>query len=193
MFHLGGEEMKNTYFTSYFPLLSIILFSLSLSIKVEKLLLTFLQDTGIYGGMLEFFSESGIKLSLLVLLLTIFFMVFAALKLLANTINELSLLFFSKDSEGENLKLIRNGAIIYFIASALSLVSLNSFIGIGIIFATATMIYFMYFVFKVSSSLSIVGLIGLIFFQVLVWSSLISGVVFLAVKVYNSFMASLPL
>ncbi|MFO1445362.1 DUF5366 family protein [Bacillus sp. Bva_UNVM-123] len=185
--------MKNTYFTSYFPLLSIILFSLSLAIRTEKMILELLTSTGIYGGMLEFFSEGGIKLSLLVLLLVLFFMVFAALKLIANTINELSLLFFSKDSEGESLKLIRNGAVIYFIGSGLSLISLNSFIGIGFTFAAATIIYFMYFVYKISSSLSIIGLIGLIFFQVMIWCSLISSVVFLAVKVYNSFMASLPL
>jgi len=185
--------MKNTYFISYFPLLSIILFSLSLAIRVEKMLLVFLADTGIYGGMLEIFSEGGIKLSLLVLLLLLFFMLFAALKLIGNTINELSLLFFSKDSEGESLKLIRNGAIIYFAGSVISLISMNSFIGIGIIFATATIFYFMYFVYKVSSSLSIMGLIGLIFFQVIIWSSIIFGIIFVAVKVYNSFIASLPI
>ncbi|MBS4190728.1 YufK family protein [Bacillus sp. FJAT-49705] len=185
--------MKNTYFTSYFPLLSIILFSLSLSIKVEKILLDFLKENGIYVGMLEFFSEGGIKLSLLVLLLLIFFMVFAALKLIANTINELSLLFFSKDAEGENLKQIRSGAAIYFIGSALSLISMNSFIGIGIIFVATTVVYFMYFVYKVSNSLSVMGLIGIIFFQVLIWSTLITGVIYLVIKVYNSIMASLPI
>ncbi len=185
--------MKNTYFISYFPLLSIILFSLSLAIRVEKTLLVFLENIGIYSGMLEFFSEGGIKLSLLVILLLLFFMVFAALKLIGNTINELSLLFFSKDSEGESLKLIRNGAIIYFVGSVISLISLNSFIGIGLIFAAATICYFIYFVYKVSSSLSVLGLIGLIFFQVIIWSLIILGVVFIVAKVYNSFMASLPI
>lgn len=185
--------MKNTYFTSYFPLLSIMLFSLSLSIRVEKILLDFLKDTGIYEGMLEFLSDGGIKLSLLTLLLVLFFMVFAALKLIANTINELSLLFFSKDSEGESLKQIRSGAVIYCSGSAISLISMNSFTGIGLIFAATTIIYFMYFLYKVSTSLSLFGLIGIVFFQVLIWSSLITGVIYLAVKVYNSVMASLPI
>ncbi|KAB2334709.1 hypothetical protein F7731_13110 [Cytobacillus depressus] len=185
--------MKNTYFTSYFPLLSIILFSLSLSIRFEKVLIEFLKNSGIYVGMLEFFSEGGIKLSLLILLMLLFFMVFAALKLIADTINELSLLFFSKDSEGESLKQIRGGAIIICIGSALSLVSMNSFIGIGIIFAAAIIIYFLYFVYKVSSSLSALGLIGLIFFQVFFWSSFILGILYLALKVYNSIIASLPI
>lgn len=185
--------MKNTYFTSYFPLFSIILFSLSFSINVEQFLLGILKSTGIYEGMLEFFSDGGIKLAILTLLVVLFFMVLAALKLIANTINELSLLFFSKDSEGENLKKIRSGAIIYLIGSAISLISMNSYIGIGIIFAVTTIAYFMYFVYKVSTSLSYVGLIGLIFFQVLIWSLLITGVIYLAVKVYNSIMASLPI
>lgn len=185
--------MKNTYLTSYFPLLSIILFSLSLSIRVEMSLLELLKGAGIYDGMREFFSETGIKLALLLLLLILFFMVFAALKLIANTINELSLLFFSKDSEGESLKQIRSGSIIYFIGGALSLLSLMSFLGIGAIFIGTTVIYFIYFVFKISSSMSIVGVIGVIFFQVIIWITLLTGVLYIAIKVYNSMIASLPI
>ncbi|MFS0595620.1 DUF5366 family protein [Peribacillus frigoritolerans] len=55
-------------------------------------------NLGIYQGMLEFFSEAGIKLALLIVLLLLFFMVFAALKLISDTILELSLFFFSKES-----------------------------------------------------------------------------------------------
>lgn len=184
--------MKNTYLTSYFPLLSILLFSLSISIRVEMTLIDILKNAGIYEGMKEFFSDGGIKLSLLVLLLVVFFMVFAALKLIADTINELSLLFFSKDSEGDSLKQIRTGSIIYFLGGAVSLVSLYSFMGIGAIFAVTTVVYFIYFVYKISTAMSFVGIIGVIFFQVVIWSSLLTGVLFIAVKVYNSIMASLP-
>lgn len=185
--------MKNTYLTSYFPLLSILLFSLSLSIRVEMTVIDVLKNAGIYEGMKEFFSDGGIKLSLLVLLLVVFFMIFAALKLIADTINELSLLFFSKDSEGESLKQIRSGSIIYFLGGAISLVSLYSFIGIGAIFAIATVVYFIYFVYRISSSMTFLGIIGVIFFQVVIWSSLLTGVLFIAVKVYNSILASLPI
>lgn len=185
--------MKNTYLTSYFPLLSILLFSLSLSIRVEMTLIEMLKGAGIYEGMKEFFSDGGIKLALLLLLVILFFMVFAALKLIADTINELSLLFFSKESEGESLKQIRSGSIIYFIGGALSLLSLYSFLGIGAIFLLTTVIYFIYFVFKISSSMTIVGIVGVIFFQVVVWSTLLTGVTYIAVKVYNSLMASLPI
>lgn len=185
--------MKNTYLTSYFPLLSIILFSLSLSIRVEMTMLTFLQSIGVYEGMLEFFTERGIKLALLFLLVVLFFMVFAALKLIADTINGLSLLFFSKDLEGESLKNVRGGSIIYFIGSALSLISVQSFLGIGMIFFITTIVYFVYFVYKVSNDVSIVGIFGMMLFQVIVWSTLLFAVIFLALKVYNSFIASLPI
>lgn len=185
--------MKNTYLTSYFPLLSIILFSLSFSIQVEMVLLELLKNAGIYEGMLEFFSDTGIKMALLILLLVLFFMVFAALKLIADTINELSLLFFSKESEGDSLKQIRTGSVIYFIGGALSLISIFSILGIVAILVGATVIYFIYFVFKISSSMSIVGVTGVIFFQVVLWSTLLIGIFYLAVKVYNSLMASLPI
>lgn len=185
--------MKNTYLTSYFPLLTILLFSLSLSIRVEMTLIEMLKNAGIYEGMQEFFSVGGIKVALLVLLLLLFFMVFAALKLIANTVNELSLLFFSKDSEGESLKQIRSGSIIYFIGGALSLLSLYSLLGIGVIFAVSTIIYFIYFVFRISSSMNIGGTIGVIFFQVFIWSTLLTGVFYVALKVYNSLIASLPI
>lgn len=185
--------MKNPYLTSYFPLLAIIMFSMSLSVRTEIELLDVLKNAGIYDGMLEFFSETGIKLSLLVLLMVFYFMIFAAMKLIADTINELSLLFFSRDHEGESLKLIRNGAAIYFTAGAVSLFSIYSFIGIGAIIALATLIYFIYFVYKISPNLSLAGVIGTVFFQVILWSTLIFGIIYLAVKVYNSIMASLPI
>ncbi|MGG0716069.1 DUF5366 family protein [Robertmurraya massiliosenegalensis] len=185
--------MKNTYFTSYFPLLAILLFSLSLAIRVEMTVIDLLKKAGIYEGMKEFFSDGGIQLALLVLLLVLFFMVFAALKLIANTINELSLLFFSKESEGDSLKQIRAGSTIYFIGGALSLLSLYSLLGIGAILVGATIAYFIYFVYKISSSMSFLGTVGVIFFQVVVWSSILSGVIYIALKVYNSIMASLPI
>lgn len=185
--------MRNPYLTSYFPLLSIIMFSLALSVRTEMEVLSILKNAGIYDGMLEFFSDTGIKLSLLALLMVVYFMVFAAMKLIADTINEVSLLFFSKDHEGESLYLIRHGATIYFMGSVLSLLSFYSFIGIIAIFAVATVVYFIYFVYKISPNLTMAGLIGIVFFQVILWSTLVLGIIYLAVKVYNSLIASLPI
>lgn len=188
-----GVIMKNIYLHSYFPLLSIVLFSLAISFRVEMLLIQFLQRTGLYDGMGEFFSETGIKIALLLLLFAIFFMLFAALKLIADTLNELSLLFFSKDSRGEALTQVKGGSFIFFLGGIFSLFSLHSVWGIGILFFLTTITYFIYFVYKVSSHLSIVGLIGLVFFQVMTWATLIVGFGYIVMKVYNSIIASLPI
>lgn len=188
-----AATMKNPYLTSYFPLLAIIMFSLSLALRTEIELTGILKNAGIYQGMLEFFSETGIKLSFLALLLVVYFMVFAALKLIAQTINEVALLFFSKDLEGESLALIRQGVTIYFAGGILSLFSIYSFIGIGAIFAATTLIYFVFFVYKISPNLTMTGMIGIVFFEVIIWSTLVLGIFYLAVKVYNSLIASLPI
>ncbi|MBT2646197.1 DUF5366 family protein [Bacillus sp. ISL-34] len=58
-------------------------------------------NLGIYQGMQEFFSEAGIKLALLIVLLLVFFMFFAVLKLVSDTILELSLLFFPRIRRGK--------------------------------------------------------------------------------------------
>lgn len=189
----GDYIVKNTYVTSYFPLFTIIFFSFSLAFRTEMVLLDFLKKAGIYKGMLEFFSEGGIKLSLLILLLIMYFMVFAALKIIADTLNQCSLLFFSRDSEGESLKKIRNGTIIYLVGSAVSIIAMYSFVGIAIVFGLTTIAYFIYFLYQISSKLTTTGLIGIVFFQVLTWSTLLVGVYYLGVKVYNSIIGSLPI
>ncbi|MFJ7851913.1 DUF5366 family protein [Peribacillus frigoritolerans] len=97
-------------------------------------------NSGIYQGMLEFFSEAGIKLALLIVLLLLFFMVFAALKLISDTILELSLLFFSKDSEGKALNSVREGSVIYVIGGACSLFSVQFIFGIGSIFIATNVV-----------------------------------------------------
>lgn len=185
--------MKNTYLLGYFPLISIILFSLSFAIYGEMQALLLLKNIGLYAGMLEFFSETGIKLSLLIMMFLVCFMLFAALKLISDTIIELALLFFSKDSDGEDLKNIRMAAMIYFIGGVVSFISVNSIIGLAAVFLGTTIIAFIYLAYKISPSLTTSGLIGLIFFHTFTWSLLLLVVAYSAIKLYNSMIASLPL
>ncbi|WP_348639474.1 DUF5366 family protein [Salibacterium salarium] len=158
--------MRNTYLTSHFPLFSILLFSISFSLYFEKKLTAWLMNIGLYKGMLEFFSETGIQLTLLFFLVLFFFMIFSALKLIVDTVMELSLLFFSQDVEGNELQKIRGGTWIYLIASVCSLFLVRVPVGILILFLSATVIYFIYFVYKVGESMSGARLFGIIFFHV---------------------------
>ncbi|PLT30337.1 DUF5366 family protein [Peribacillus deserti] len=185
--------MKNTYFTGYFPLMAIILFSLSLAVCTEMKSITLLKQIGIYSGMREFFSEAGLKLTLLIVFLLVFFMVFSALKLISDTILELSLLFFSKDSEGKSLKGIRKCSIIFFIGGLASIGSSGWLPGIILIFLASTLTAFVYMVYQTSPVLTTAGLTGMIFFHTLVWSTLLLIVGFSLLKLYNSILASLPL
>jgi len=192
LFSKETDFMKNTYFTSYFPLITILLFSASLSIVTVMMVIDYLQVFGIYDGMLEFFSNSGIKLALFIVFSLLFFMLFSALKLIANTVTELSLLFFSKDVAGENLTKIRGGSSIYLIGGALSLAAVQYPYAIIGIFLLATLIYFVFIVYKFSQSLTSLSLIGLVLFHVLFWFIFLLGTLYLCFRLYNSVMASLP-
>ncbi len=119
--------MKNTYLTSYLPLFSILLFSLTFSVYGVDVFVDLFKKIGVYPGMREFLSDIQLKLTILVLLMVVFFMVFSALKLIAETINGVSMLFFSKDSEGQLYNRIRSGSMIYFIGGLVSVLSLKSF------------------------------------------------------------------
>lgn len=184
--------MKNAYLTSHFPLISIFLFSTALSLYTEGIILLKLKDLGVYQGMIEVFSESGIKLTLLFLLMLFFFMVFAALKLIADTMIELSLLFFSKDVEGVELTKIRSGSWLYLIGSIFSLLLFQQIMIVLLILVFVTFGYFIFFVHKVSSSLTTLGLLGMIFFHVFFWFAFGLSVFYATIKLYNSFVASLP-
>ncbi|MFI8577694.1 DUF5366 family protein [Rossellomorea aquimaris] len=184
--------MKNTYLTSYLPLFSILLFSLTFSVYGVEVFVDIFKKIGVYPGMREFLSDMQLKLAILILLMVAFFMVFAALKLIAETINGISMLFFSLDSDGELYNRVRTGSMIYFIGGLLSVLSLKSFLGLLIIFALSSVVYFIYFVYKISPSLSKIGLFGVVGLQVFSWSSLFLTLFFVCLKLYNGVMASLP-
>lgn len=185
--------MKNTYLTGYFPLISIILFSLSYAIYSEIQVLEIVKTMGLYDGLLEFFSATGIKLTLLFMLFLLFFMLFAALKLISDTILQISLLLFSKDIDGEILKGARLGSIIYFIGGGVSILCTMSIVAISLVFFITTMVAFIYFVYKASFYLTSAGLVGLIFFHTFIWGCFFTAVGYSALRLYNSVLASLPI
>ncbi|MEK4028351.1 MULTISPECIES: DUF5366 family protein [Bacillaceae] len=185
--------MKNTYLTGYLPLIAILLFSLSFALFVQGIIISLFKKVGLYNEMLELFTKTEINLVITVSLMIAFFFVIAGLKVIANTVNELSLLFFSKDTEGELLKAVRNGSIIFFVGGLLSLISFSSLIGILAIFLLTAAGYLIFFVYKTSSSLSIANLIGIVTFQIVSWSALGVSLALLGMKVYNGLLGSLPL
>jgi hypothetical protein len=185
--------VRNTYLTGYLPLFSILLFSLTFSVYGVEVFVDLFKKIGVYPGMREFLSDLELKIILLIFLMIVCFMVFAALKLIAETINEVSLLFFSQDNEGEILHQVRSGSMVYFIGALVSVASLKSFLGLLVIFLLTSIAYFVYFIYKISASLTKPGLFGVIFFQVITWSSLFLIVFLVVLKLYNGLLAGLPI
>lgn len=184
--------MKNTYLTSHFPLFAILLFSLSFAVYTEQQVSSFLQDIGLYQGMMEVMSEAGIKISILLFCMLFYFMLFAAFKLVAGTILELSLLFFSKDQEGEALRQIRGGSWIYLGAGLISLLLVSSAAALGGLFLTTAIIYFTYFLFRVRHFISASGVVGVLFLHGSFWTVLFLSIGYAGLRLYNSFIESLP-
>lgn len=183
--------MKNTYLTGYFPLISILLFSSAFSIFTVGITTDFLTQAGILKGMLEFFSEQGIRLALFVAFALVYFMILSALKLIADTVLELALLFFAKDPEGENLKKIRIASVVYLFASLLAFLLTRLILLVGL-FVLAGLVYFIWVVVRIYQSLSMLNLIGFMMFILLFWATFLIGILYLFIKLYNSVMASLP-
>ncbi|SDH54277.1 hypothetical protein SAMN05192534_10711 [Alteribacillus persepolensis] len=185
--------MKNTYLISHFPLLSILLFSLSLAIYMESTTIEWFIQVGLLNGMLEFFSETGITFTLLFLWLALFFMAFSALKLVAGTMMELSLLLFSKDEDGKALRHIRSGTWIYLIGGAVSLAFVRMPEGIASVFLVSTVLYLAYFLYRMADSLSFVRFIGMTLFHVSFWCALTAAVGYTVLRLYNGLINSLPI
>ena len=184
--------MKNPYLYGYLPLFTILLFSLTFGIYMVSHSMSLFQSIGIYAGMREFLSEMELKVFLLILFTLCFFMLFSALKLIGETIHELGMLFFSKDQNGETMSVARGGYVIFFIGALLSAVGIQSLPLLVIILGITVTVYFVYTIYKMSHFMSVTGLVGLIFFEILFWTLFCTVIVYILIKLYNGVIASLP-
>jgi len=185
--------MSNTYITGYLPLIAILLYSMAFGMYAEAELIALLKKFGLYSGVLEFFSDQEIRLTLFFLTSLAFFMLFSALKLLADTMIQLSMLFFSKDREGLLLREARLGSMFYVCSALLSLLFVNHVTIIAGLFVITTLIYFIYFIYKTYSAFTFIGLIGMVCYHTLFWFTFASLVVYACLKLYNSLLESLPI
>lgn len=184
--------MKNPYVFGFLPLITIVLFSLTFSTFTMNKAIELFKVIGVYSGMREFLSDLELKLFLLILFALVYFMLFSAMKLIAETIHELGMLFFSKDYEGKTMAQARGGYVIFFVGAVISAVGFQSIQILLLIFLATAFIYFIYVVYKLSSSMSVVGTIGLIMFEIIVWSLFLALMVYVIIKLYNGIIASLP-
>lgn len=184
--------MKNPYIFGYLPFVTIVLFSLTFGVYAVSESIQLFKEIGLYTGMREFLTDIQLRVFLLIIYSLVFFMVFAALKLIAVTIHETAMLLFSKDFEGASYNQVRSANVIYFFGALLTVGGINSIKIMGIIFIVTTFIYFIYVVTKLSKYMPMTSTLGLIIFEIITWSVFISVVIFILLKLYNGIMASLP-
>ena len=184
--------MKNPYLYGYIPLFSIVLFSLTFGIFAVSESMAIFKGIGIYGGMREFLSDFELRVLLLVMFSLLFFMTFSALKLIGTTIHELGMLFFSKDKDGETMKVARGGNVIFFFGALVSAVGIQSFIVLIVIFVVTVLVYYIYVVYKLSTFMNFTGMLGLIVFEIIFWALFLTAIIFVFIRLYNSLVSSLP-
>ncbi|HWO98400.1 MAG TPA: DUF5366 family protein [Bacillus sp. (in: firmicutes)] len=182
---------KNKYIMSYFPLLSIMLFSMALGMYVSFFLIDLFHSLGIYEGLSLFFSARELTVTLFLLLSFFFFMLFAALKLIGDTLMGISLFLFSKDQVGEER--VHKGAVIFLIGSFVSILVSHSLLWIVFTIFVTACVYFVYVVYEMYGLFKPVLLVGFIFFHILTWFIFFSGIVYLSLTFYHSMLKSLPI
>lgn len=184
--------MKNAYLTSHFPILAILFFCLSFGIWSQQYIAAFLESAGIYQGMLEFFSDNGIKLTMLFVLMLVFFMIIAALKLISDTMMGLSLLFFLSEEKGDIRSYLQSCAWIYLMAGGVSLFLTSYLYILGGLFIGATLASFVYLIIRLAPSLRFAGVAGFLLLHLSFWGLFIFGTGYAGLRLYNSFLHSLP-
>lgn len=184
--------MKNPYIFGYLPFVTIVLFSLAFGVYTVGMLIDLFKGIGLYAGMREFLTDMQLRGFLLIVVTLMYFMVFAALKLIAETIHEISMLFFSTDTEGHAYLQARGGTLIYFFGALVTAGGIHSIKLLLGIFLMTTFIYFIYVMYILSKSMSMINTFGLLFFEIFIWGILVSGIVYILLKLYNGVIASLP-
>lgn len=185
--------MKNPYIFGYLPFVNIVLFSLTFGVYAVSFVVEQFKHIGLYEGLLEFFSDIQIRLLFLIVFAVLFFMIFSALKLIAETIHETAMLFFAKEVDPSLYRKVKSGNLIYFLGALISIASIQSLLGLVIIFAASTLLYFNFLMYQLSKQTKFMHLIGLIFFEIMIWATLLSVVAYALLKLYNGIVEAIPL
>ncbi|KUP05346.1 hypothetical protein Q75_12545 [Bacillus coahuilensis p1.1.43] len=186
--------MRNAFVTSYVPLLSILLFSLSYSIYVIGKVKEFLRGIGLYQGMSQFLSEVQLTVLLIASSMTFFFMLLSAFKLIAETINGLSFLFFVDSRDELNLYTsLKPLSWIFLVGGFLSIFLTFSIWGMVGISVLVVLIYLVVFFYNVGAVTNIGRLLGVMLFNISSYSALILLLLYIGLKLYNGVLSSLSL
>ena len=176
---------RNVYLLGYIPFISVLLFAMAFSLYFYHFVKEKIIYLGLYEGLSAYISATHLNVALFVCILIVVMMVLALLKLFAEFLLRLSLLFFSKDSTGLFFIHSQTGAIFYLFGGVFSIFLSAWLAPILVLFVLSTLCFFVYILYKLGDSVSISGIIGIIFFQVFVWVAIGSSLYITVIQMIN--------
>lgn len=184
--------IKNPYIYSYLPLISIILFSLTFGLYSVNEAITVSRRVGVYAGMREFLSEVQMRVLLLVIFATLYFMIFSTLKVIGETIHEVGMLFFTKDTIDSAVNKVRGGSVVFFFGSLVSVIGLTNLYILVLVLLVSVVVYLIFIMYKLSNVISFGAVIGVMMFEIVVWAVILTSIAYAVFKLYNVVLSSLP-
>ena len=184
--------MKNIYYTSFFALLSIILFTVAITLNIFQMTINFLSVSGILEPLTDLLPEKEIRILTFLGISFLFYLVLSGLKLISDMIWQFALLFFSKDNEGVDFLASKKYSFVFIIGGLISIFLNSSLLYIAIIFLLTVIGFFVLFLIKQSTNYTVIGMIGFIVFQLIIWALVGSGLIYAFFTLFAKFKTSVP-
>lgn len=140
---------------------------------------------------MEAFSEGYIKIILWFALFLFYFMFFSAIKLIANTVMELSIYFFCKDNPDQPFPTHPLASVLYLAFSVVSIFCAKWILLLSGVYLTAGLVAFALLVYKVSDRLNIPRMVGVVFMNLMFWAVFSFAVMNVLLKLYNGILKSI--
>ncbi|OEH94002.1 DUF5366 family protein [Bacillus solimangrovi] len=185
--------IKNSHYTCYFPLLSIVLLSASFAISTQNKVIDSLQSLGILQALIELFSFNNLRFLLFFGIMLCFFFLLSGLKIIFTTLVQFSCLLFADEKHIEQDRHMEEGRFIYLIGAVLSMVVSQSLLIVCMIFFVTTFVYFVFLVYRMIEHFTLLPLIGFIFANTLSLLIFVLGVGYFTLRIYRLVLESLPI
>ncbi|GGG24684.1 hypothetical protein GCM10007425_19070 [Lysinibacillus alkalisoli] len=184
--------MKNPYFFGFLPLVTILFFSMSFGIFAVNESLLLFKKIGIYAAMREFLTDFELRTFLFICFIVLFFMLFAAIKLIGETVHAIGMLFFAKFTEEQPFIDTRSSYVVLFIGACVSFIGMNHLFLLLSVSAITIIAYFIVVMARLTTNLSFFNVLLLLLFEFVIYTVIILGIAYAVVKLYNTLLASLP-
>lgn len=177
---------KNIYLLSYIPFISILMFGMAFSLYVYDYLRVQMSQLGLYEGLSTYITAEYLNITVFLLVLVLILMLLSLLKLFAETLLKFSFMFFARgDENGSYFIYSQIGSLFYLVGGILSIFCSASLILVAALLLVSTLCYFVYVLYKLGNSISLLCTVGIILFQIFSWLIIINVAYILLVRLFN--------